>query len=1126
MLFALAMQVRAAADQPMQTASLEEMGIEQWAIDDGLGSNWVRDIAEDQRGFLWVATNAGLVRFDGRRFRSVAFAAGAGRRDMAISSLARGRDGTLWAGLDYGGVMRIVGDALVPLPPAQRIPDAAEVTDLAVGDAGTVWAATQRGLWGIDDAGARRVSLGGREDLVIAAISHHAGQLWVRTRIHGLWQRQGTDWIKVDEPDTACRGQTVSVGPRQVVTACASGIWRKQRDAGPWSRLPTAPGISLAFVDEEDQIWFGTSDGLARLGDGEMQLRPADRVLADPRLRAVHRDRHGDVWIGTFSDGLVRLRAGPVRMQGRRAGLSGAPTTAVLARDDGSLLVGAHHESLRLFVPNRGVVAEWRESQGLPGSTAWSLAADATRGGHWVGGDRGLAWLGPQGLRRASPDGIAWSGAVRRMHVDDGPRAAVWVADGDGRLHEIDAQGIKAHGPENGLRAEAIRFIHRRRDGHLVVGGRGGLFQQVGDAWTRISVDGLTLHGLSAVVESQDGTLWMASALDGLVRWAPDAPGPDARAMPLPFNPANSVWLDDVGDLWVSGNDGVVRLSQTDLAEGSAGGTPPDPLHLGHADGLRPTETNGWGGPSVTATADGSLVFASPVGLAIVDPRPLRGGASVPERVFVEEVRAGGVTPRHPEGLVLGAHERSLAIAFSAIEFSHPDALQFRYRLEGVDDGWVLAGRGEEASYARLAPGRHRFHLQARVGQGPWTDTRTLAFDVTPLWHERTDLRALGALVGLLILLAAFVRRLALLRRHRTQWRRARDFLRSVIDAHPHPIFVRQPDGRFLLANLAMAELLGRSTDALEGVSPSIEAFGTHSFEVFDTLHAAVLASGEAQRSPEVQLVDAKGWRRWYRVGLWPFATSPGEGVEHVIGIAEDITDTVIVHAGLEERERALRASREDARDLSRRLLAAQEEERRTLANELHDDYTQRLAGLALLAWGVHRRAPQDGGDGTRRDLEELAVELEEIARSIQHASRELHPPELQQTGLVESIRMACAAFSRRTGLSTLVHVHGTGREPEAAVGVAVYRIVQQALHNTLVHGCTDHATLDFSFGENSLALVIADEGRGFDVASPEFRPGLGLVSMRERARLAGITLVIESTLGRGMRLSLDIPLA
>jgi signal transduction histidine kinase len=179
-----------------------------------------------------------------------------------------------------------------------------------------------------------------------------------------------------------------------------------------------------------------------------------------------------------------------------------------------------------------------------------------------------------------------------------------------------------------------------------------------------------------------------------------------------------------------------------------------------------------------------------------------------------------------------------------------------------------------------------------------------------------------------------------------------------------------------------------------------------------------------------------------------------------------------------------------------------------------------------LLAWGVHRRAPEDGGDGTRRDLEELAVELEEIARSIQHASRELHPPELQQTGLVESIRMACAAFSRRTGLSTLVHVHGTGREPEAAVGVAVYRIVQQALHNTLVHGCTDHATLDFSFGENSLALVIADEGRGFDVASPEFRPGLGLASMRERARLAGITLVIESTLGRGMRLSLDIPLA
>jgi signal transduction histidine kinase len=90
---------------------------------------------------------------------------------------------------------------------------------------------------------------------------------------------------------------------------------------------------------------------------------------------------------------------------------------------------------------------------------------------------------------------------------------------------------------------------------------------------------------------------------------------------------------------------------------------------------------------------------------------------------------------------------------------------------------------------------------------------------------------------------------------------------------------------------------------------------------------------------------------------------------------------------------------------------------------------------------------------------------------------------------------------------------------------VAVYRIVQQALHNTQVHGATDRATLDFRFGEGALALRIADEGRGFDANAPDFRPGLGLASMRERARLAGITLVIDSVPGRGTRLSLDIPI-
>ena len=79
----------------MRTADLAELGIEQWAIDDGLGSNWVRDIAEDGRGFLWVATHGGLVRFDGRRFRSALPAAEVGPSDAAVSSLARSPDGSV-----------------------------------------------------------------------------------------------------------------------------------------------------------------------------------------------------------------------------------------------------------------------------------------------------------------------------------------------------------------------------------------------------------------------------------------------------------------------------------------------------------------------------------------------------------------------------------------------------------------------------------------------------------------------------------------------------------------------------------------------------------------------------------------------------------------------------------------------------------------------------------------------------------------------------------------------------------------------------------------------------------------------------------------------------------------------
>ena len=1105
---------------------LSSLGAEQWGIEEGLGSNWVRDVAEDKRGFLWVATHGGLSRFDGRRFVDAVRPIDTTSRYTAVSSLARTANGRLWAGLEYGGVMEIVGDALVPLPPARRLPDDAQVLDMASDGRETLWVAAIRGLWRIDAEGTQRVALDGLKEIVVAGIDHRDGELWVRTRDHGLWRSGVEGWERVEEPDGQCRGQGVSVGRRIVVTSCSSGVWRRSLDGGDWVRLPVTPGISAVFIDRQERIWFGADDGLSRLDGDHRERREADRILADARLRAFYEDRRGDRWIGTFGGGLVRLRTGPVRVHGPTSGLPSGATTAVLDAGDGSILVGTHRAGLRAFSSPRGVIAEWHEADGLPGDTVWALAADPARDGIWVGGSRGLAWLQGGRLSPRSPDGLSWSSPVNVVYVDPNQEGGLWIGGADGRVHRVGGRHVGTGGPEHDLDAGVVRFIHRRGDGTLLVGGRDGLFQRHPGGWTRVTVAGLRLRGLSAVTEAADGTLWLASTLDGLIRWPDGEPAPEASPRPSPFTPAHSLWQDDVGNLWVSGNEGIARLSGAALSLPIGNDAESGILRLGPRDGLRPTETNGWGSPSMTPSAGGTVAYPGIEGLVIVDPHALHAEEARPEGVFIEQVRAGGsMSPLAPR-IVLGPEQRSVAIAFSAIEFERPEALRFRFRLEGLDEAWTTAGRGEEARYPRLPPGRFRFQLEARVGEGPWEPAAPMDLVVAANWHERTGVRAAGAFLIVATIAALVLRKRASLRRHRAQWRRARDFLRSVIDAHPHPIFVRQPDGRFLLANRAMAELVGRPPEVLEGEAPTLAPLGRHGLETFDALHAAVLASGKAQRLPELQVVDATGWRRWFRIGMWPFGSSPGTHVEQVIGVAEDITESVVVQAGLEEREAALRHSREEARDLARRLLDAQEEERRAIANELHDDYTQRLAGLALLAWGAHRRAGAGPGSELRPDLEELATELEKVARSIQHASRELHPPELGSTGLVESLRMACATFSRRSGLAVRVDVEGTGPEPAPEVSVAVYRIVQQALHNTLVHGGVGEATLSIRVASTAMHLEIADAGIGFDTAAQGFQPGLGMASMRERARLAGIGLSLESATGQGTRLRLDVPLA
>lgn len=195
-----------------------------------------------------------------------------------------------------------------------------------------------------------------------------------------------------------------------------------------------------------------------------------------------------------------------------------------------------------------------------------------------------------------------------------------------------------------------------------------------------------------------------------------------------------------------------------------------------------------------------------------------------------------------------------------------------------------------------------------------------------------------------------------------------------------------------------------------------------------------------------------------------------------------------------------------ETRRLSGRLIAAQEGERRRIAREIHDDFSQRVAAAAIAA-GQGQLEP------VRRQLGELAAELHDL-------SRRLHPAMLDDLGLEAAIAAECRASFERGGPPVDLVVQGPIPDNKPDENLALYRILQEGLRNVARHANAQQITVHLRPKE----LTIADDGQGFDNSDPHFHPGLGLASMEERVRLLGGQWSLTTAPGKGTIISVRLP--
>lgn len=745
---------------------------DEWSVTKGYSDGAVYGFAQGPDGYLWIAAEKGLVRFDGLRFESMTPPRGPAGGGPAVLGIATTDDGAIWA--------RLRGPALM----AWR-DDGFEDVMAAHGFAGTLGAMTA-----------------GRDGSILIA-SHNFGVLRYH---HGRF--------------TTVVGQAamprITANSIAMVTSVAEttdGIWIGTRDAGLFrfggSGLERVAGtlpdvkINCLLAGDNGEVWIGTDRGIARASrTGIAPVALAKELGVIPAL-ALLRDRDANLWIAAGSHGVIRLNASGAAWIRNWDTRSRGLVTALFEDRERNLWLGTTRGIERF---RDGVFATWSGLRELPSDRIGPVHADASgrtwfapteRGLYWLDGDQAhavnvagldadvvysldgrgdMVWAGRQygGLTRiqmtpAGPsvtrytekDGLAQDSVYVVHDPGDG---TVWAGTLSGGVNHLRNGVFETFTVKNGLVSNSVRAIDSR-GGTIWFGTPDGVSRLSGGKWRSYSTsDGLPSNEILALIVDRDGHAWTGTSA-GLAVLRADAARFEAVASVR--EPVVALLDDEAGSLWCAAADRIFRVARQDLLDGK---TAAAFRAYDAVDGLISRESVGRQ-RTLSTDARGRVWFATTGGLSVVDPaRFANDGLPAVLRivkVFADDVALSAPSPTASSATATpgsratapSAHvtvpsgARRVSISFAAVSLAVPERIRYRYRLDAFDSDWSPPSTERSAVYTNLGPGRYTFRVIASDSTGRWTSAeQTTELTVLPALWQTTPFRlSLLLLVGVII---------------------------------------------------------------------------------------------------------------------------------------------------------------------------------------------------------------------------------------------------------------------------------------------------------------------------------------------------------------------------------------
>ena len=752
---------------------ISQYGHTAWRAQDGFPSQIV-SITQTTDGYIWIVAEDGesLFRFDGVRF--VRWIPPDRRFPLhAVNSVLGARDGSLWIGASQGLVRWKDGQYTNYTTPEAS----AGINAILEDHTGKIWV-TRYGMtvesgslcwvngsalecYGKKYGNPSRYGFGITED--------STGDIWFASSELYRWHHGSFSTYLAEQT----RNQS---GPNlpQVIASPSGNIWAGIDGTGPkagvqkfsdgkWSSY-VVPGFdgrtvmgTTLFVDKRQELWVGTtSNGLTHVHDGVTDHYGAADGLSSDGVDCLFEDREGNLWVGT--DGGVDLfRNNAVASFTKAQGLVGNDVNAILTINRDSVWVS---DDEGLSVIQTGASTSVRRPI-ISGHSVQSMFLDSL-GQVWLNVDKRLVTY--------------QNGQYAELKKADGtPPVEIWAVatfaeDTAGNLWVLN----RTDNPQNDdlvvirdRRVQQVFHLGESLTAYLVADPHGGI-------WT-LTEQGVLKHYLDGIVHQStrfdrefsptnlsvdaDDTVWVATNR-GLIRWRDGKLALLDSRNGLPCSGIYSALQDDRGSHWLRARCGILRIAADQWDRWAK--SPDSKIQVtafGALDGFRFGTWAGAVSPAVAKTRDGKIWFANGTSVLMVDPG--RDASLPPSPVHIEELVADHQTYDSPDNVALPHLRGTLEIDYTALSFKIPQRVQFRYKLEGHDEGWQDAGTRRQAFYNDLSPGKYRFRVIACNSDGVWNEAGTFVdFSIRPAWYQTLWFRLCCAVAFLLMLWGAYLLRI------------------------------------------------------------------------------------------------------------------------------------------------------------------------------------------------------------------------------------------------------------------------------------------------------------------------------------------------------------------------------